>query len=277
VESFLQIEPILWAASLLAEALVVWRLIREGLLGKYPLFAAFLTVEVICSLVAMQFDIKSLAYAEVFRVCTLILFVFRLGFAAELYERICEHFPGIGVFRIAMAVALMLLAALVAVSTFRPNLAGRWAPLTNVVVVQRFQSEIFAGALVLTWVFLRFVLSIHQPFRPNVWTHWSIATIYFAASGTAHLAVLLTAGGKLVYPINCAMFAVDLTCFSAWFRLMRRSGEELPAFQRLSPSQVQAVEEYNRELLETVRSLPGEISVRQAENRGTPSHRAPIR
>ncbi|MGB6943016.1 MAG: hypothetical protein WBE37_11515 [Bryobacteraceae bacterium] len=277
MELFLHIEPILWAASLLAEGLVVFRLIREGLLGKYPLFTAFLTVDLICSLVAMQFDIKSPGYAQVFRVCTRILFVFRLGVAAELYERICEHFPGIGVFRIGMAVALITVAALAAVSTFRPNLAGRWAPLTSMVVVQRFQSEIFAGTLVLTWIFLRFVLSIHQPFRQNVLTHWSTVTIYFAASGTAHLAALLTAGGKWVYPINCAMLAAQSACFVAWFLWMRRAGEEMPAFRRLSLDQVRAVEEYNRELLETVTSLPDEISVRQAENRGTPRHRARIR
>ncbi len=271
-------EPVLWAASLLAEALVLFRLLREGLLGKYPLFAAFLTVDLICSLVAMHFDIKTPGYAEAFRAGTLILFVFRLGMAAELYERICEHFPGIGAFRIGMAVALILLAALAAVSTFRPNLAGLWAfPLAAMVVAQRYQSEIMAGALLLTWIFLRFVLSIRQPFRPNVLTHWTITTFYFAASGAANLAVLLTAGGKLVYPISCAMLAAQSACFVAWFRLMRRAGEKMPAFARLSLDQVQAVEAYNRQLLATVTSLPGEISVRQAENRDTPRRRARTR
>ena len=226
----------------------------------------------------MQFDIKSSGYAEAFRVCTLILFVFQLGVAAELYARICEHYPGIGAFRIGMAVALVLVAALAAVSTFRPKLTGLWAfPLAAIVVAQRFQSEIFAGAFVLTWIFLRFVLSIRQPFRPNVLTHWSITTVYFGASGAVNLAVLLTAGGKLVYAVSCAMLAAQLACFVAWFRWMRRAGEEMPVFPRLSLDQVRVVEEYNRELLETVTSLPGEISVRQAENRDTPRHRARIR
>jgi len=35
---------------------------------------------------------------RLFRICTMIIFVFRLGVAAELYEHICEHFPGIGDF-----------------------------------------------------------------------------------------------------------------------------------------------------------------------------------
>jgi hypothetical protein len=275
VELFLPIERALWIAVVCAEALVVVRLFRERLLRRYPFFATFLMVEVVCSLVLLQVDFKSPGYAQAFRICTLIVTVFLLGVAAELYERICEHFPGIGIFRAGMAASLVLLAALVTVATIRPNLVNQWAfPQTVVMVVLRFQAEILAGALLLTWIFLRFVLSIRQPFRPNVLVHWSIATVYFGVSGAAYLAGLLTRGGRVLLPINCAMLAVHLACFYAWFRLMRRSGEELPAFDRLSPDQVQSVERYNRELLEAVTSLPDEISTRQAENQDIPLRRA---
>jgi hypothetical protein len=274
VEFFLTIERVLWIAAVLAEAVVVARLFREGLLGKYPLFAMFLTAEVLCNVALMQVDVKSRSYAEAYRFGMLFMTVFRLGVAVELYERICKHFPGIGWFRAGMAAILALLAGLAAAFTFRPNLVDQWAfPQTTMVVVLRFQGEIFAAVLVLTWVFLHFVLSIRQPFRPNVLTHWSIATIYFGASGAASLAGLITGGGTAVFPINCALLAVDLGCYFAWFRLMRRSGEELPAFQRLSPDQVRAVEQYNRELLHTVTSLPGEISAQPAKNRDTPLRR----
>jgi hypothetical protein len=130
------------------------------------------------------------------------------------------------------------------------------------VVVMRFQGEIFAAAFVLTWIFLRFILSIRQPFRPNVLTHWKIATIYFGVSGAANLAGLVAGGGTAVFPINCVMLATQLGCFIAWFGMLRRSGEELPAFRRLSDGQIQQVEQYNRALLDTVKSLPGEISAR---------------
>jgi hypothetical protein len=274
VALYFSIERALWAATVLAEVLLIYRLIREGLLGRYPFFAAFLMADVICSVVLMQTDIRSRGYSQAFRICTLIMTLFRLGVAAELYEHICKHFPGIGRFRVGLAAVLVLLAALLAVFTFSPNLVGQWAvPRTIVVVIQRYQSEIFAGAFVLTWIFLRFVLSIRQPFRPNVLTHWSIATIYFGVSGAAYLAILLTGGKRAVLLLNSGMLAGQLACFLAWFHVMRRSGEELPAFRRLSPDQVQTVEEYNRELLGTVRSLPGEISARQAENRDTPLHR----
>lgn len=266
------LERCLWIGATAAEVLVLIGLFRQRLLRKYPFFATFLVTEAVCSLVLMQFPTNSPAYAHVFRTCTVILAVVRIGVAAELYERICEHFPGIGLFRLGMAVAFILLAALVAASNFRPDLARLASfPVAFALQVTRFQGEIFAGAFVLTWVFLR-LLSIKQPFRPNVVTHWRIATIYFAVSGLADLAVAAL-GNKALHPISCAMLAGQMACFVAWFRGLRRSGEQLPAFPRLSLDQVRAVEDYNRELLRTVTSLPAQISARQAENPDTPVRR----
>ena len=271
---YFSIERALWAATVLAELLLIYRLFREGLIRRYPFFAAFLMADVICSMVLMQTDIKSRGYSQAFRICTLIMILFRLGVAAELYEHICKHFPGIGRFRVGMAAVLILLAALLAVFTFSPNLVDQWAiPRTVVLVIQRYQGEIFAAVFALTWIFLRFVLSIRQPFQPNVMNHWRIATIYFGVSGAAHLVALFTGRTMSILMINTAMLTIQLACFLAWFRVMRRSGEELPAFRRLSPAQVQTVEQYNRELLGTIRSLPGAISARQAENRDTQLHR----
>jgi hypothetical protein len=279
VELLLSIERVLWIASVVAEALVVIRFVQQGLWRKYPFFVAYFAFEAIGSIVLMQHDLKTRDYAEAYRVYQLIPTLLCLGVAAELYERICRHFPGIGVFRPVMAGVLVSLAALVSIITFRPNIAGQWGfPQTTVVVIRRFEVEILAVAFILTWIFLRFVLSIRQPFRPNVLVHWTIATVYFGAAGAFYVGVLLGGGASVVvYPLNCAMLAVQLGCFVAWFCFMRRAGEELPAFPRLSTAQVRAVENYNRELLETLTSLPDQISARQAENRDTPLHRAPLR
>jgi hypothetical protein len=279
VELLILLERALWIAGVIAQALVVFRFFREGLLPKYPFFVLYLLAEILGNLVLMKFDLKGRSYADAYRICMSISTIFSLGVAAELYESICKHFPGIGLFRGLLAGTLTALAGLVAVLTASPDIARQWKfPQTVTVVVLRFEGEIFAGALVLTWIFLRFVLSIRQPFRPNVLTHWTIATVYFGVSGLAYLAILLRgAGAAVVYPVNCAMLAIQLGCFIAWFCLMRRAGEEFPAFPHLSPAQVRAVENYNRELMEAVTSLPDQISARQAENRDIPLHRAPLR
>jgi hypothetical protein len=276
VELFRILEQWLWIGATAAEVLVLIGLFRQRLLRSYPFFATFLATDAVGGLILMQFDPSSPAYAHAFRTCTALMAVVRIGVAAELYERICEHFPGIGWFRAGMAAVFILLAALVAASNFRPDLArlGR-LPVTVVSEVMRFQGEIFAGAFILTWIFLR-LLSIKQPFRPNVVSHWKITTVYFGVSGVTHLLVLATGGSKAVYPFNCLMLAGEFACFLAWFRCLRRSGEQLPAFPRLSLEQVQAVEDYNRELLRAVTSLPAQIAARQAENPDTPVHRAQL-
>lgn len=277
VELFISMQRGLWAAYLLAELLVLFRLSREQLLARYPLFAAFLAADLTCSIVLLQTNLASRSYAAAFRICTLIMFIFRLGVAGELYERICDHFPGIGWFRAFMASGLGLIASAVAVSTFQPNLVRQWAfPQTAVVLIQRYQSEIFTATFILTWLFLRFVLNIRQPFRPNVLVHWGLTTIYFGVSSAANLAALFIGGGKALAPVSDAMLAAQGGCFLAWFCLLRRSGKELPPFPRLSPDQVVAVENYNQDLLRTVRSLPGEIASRQEENPNIPLRRAPL-
>jgi hypothetical protein len=215
----------------------------------------------------MRFTVFSRAYMEAFRTYALIIAVLRVGFAGELYERICEHFPGIGRFRFGLASILVLFAGVAAVSLFRPDLAAQWVfPQTMVTVTRRFQGEIFAAVFLFAWIFFRYVLSIQQPFRPNILNHWRIATIYFGVSGAHALATLIAGRGAVVYPINSIMLAADIGCFVAWTCLMSRSGEQLPLFQRLSPSEIDAVERHHQELLETVTSLPRAISNRLTEN-----------
>jgi len=275
VELFLSIERVLWVTEVVAEALVVIRLLREALFRRYPFFVLYLTAEVITSIALMQIDLKSRSYAEAYRTCELILTLFRFGVAVELYQSICKHFPGVGTFRAIMAIAFVILAALFAVFSFRPSIARQWAfPQTITLVVLRFEAQILGVALVLTWLFLRYVLSIRQPFRPNVLTHWTIATVYFGSTAAGYVAALLSGGGNIVFPINCAMLALQIGCFLAWFILMRRSGEQLPTFRRLSSDQITMVENYESQLFRTVTSLPSQVSARQAEGRDIPLHRA---
>ncbi len=252
---------------LIAQGLWVVRLFQQRLLGRYPLLALYFGVETVFGVLAIQVNYHSYAYAEAYRTYNLIIPLFRVGVAAELYERICEHFPGIGKFRIGLASFLLVLAAVIAASIFQPDLTAQWVlPQTIVTVIRRFQGEIFATVSLLAWIFFRYVLNIRQPFRPIVLNHWRIATVYFGVSGANALAILIAGRGPVIYLINSAMLAADIGCLICWIALIRRSGEELPEFQMLSPDEIEAVDRRSRELLETLRSLPREISGRLTEN-----------
>ncbi len=76
MELLLHIERVLWVVSLVTEVFVVVRLFREGLLRQYPLFAIYLTVEVAFGVLAIQVNLLSWSYAEVFRTHTLAIALF---------------------------------------------------------------------------------------------------------------------------------------------------------------------------------------------------------
>ena len=268
---FFQIQRDLLLLSLIVEILLVLRLLHQGLFRRYPFFTMYLANEITWGILAIRVQFLSPAYAETFRNYVILTAILRIGVAWELYERICEHFPGIGRFRFALASLLILITATASVGSFKPDLPNQWALLT---LIRRFQGEIFAGVFLFAWVFFRYVLNVQQPFRPNVLNHWRISTVYFGVSGLHALAVLILGRGFIALPINCAMLAADIGCFVAWIRLMKRSGEELPWFYRLSPAEIEAVRRQNDELLETVTSLPREIWDGLKENPSTPSHRA---
>jgi len=257
--------------SLVFEFLLILRLLQQRLVRRYLFFTLYLVNEITWGILAIQVQFHSSAYAQTFRRYVILTAILRIGVACELYERICEHFPGIGRFRFFLGTVLILVASIASIAFFKPALTSQWTVLT---VIRRFQGEIFAGLFLFVWVFFHSVLNIRQPFRANVLNHWRIATVYFGVSGMHALAVLILGRGPIIGPINCAMLAADIGCFVAWIRLMKRSGEELPWFYRLSSSEIEAVRCQNDELLETVTSLPREIWDRLKENPSTPSHRA---
>ena len=267
MQVFVAIEGALWAASIVAEFILVARLCRERLVRKYAFFTAYITAEFFAGLVLFPIGVRGKGYAEAFRFFVILTAFLRVGVTAELYERICEHFPGIGKFRFALASILVLIAAIAAIGVFSPRIVAQWGfPQTIAEMIRRYQGEIMAALFLLTWVFFRYIVTIHQPFRPNVLAHWRIATVYFAVSGLQALAVLMTGGGTAVHPINSVMLAADIACFVFWIRSMRSSGEELPPFERLSTSQIEAVERENADLMEAVKSLPREVLARLTEN-----------
>ena len=117
-------------------------------------------------------------------------------------------------------------------------------PQTVVEVIQRFQSEILARRAGITWIFLRFVLSIRHPFQPNVLNHWRISDHLFpASSGVAYLMILLSKGGRAVLlsiarcwrSISPALLPGFVSC-AAPERSCRHSGGLRPSRSRQSRS-----------------------------------------
>jgi len=232
-EFFLPIERALWVATIVAETILVLRLHEQGLIWRYPFFTLFLCVEVIASVFLMQIGYHSYAYARAFRLYNSIGMPLKFAVAAEFYERMCTHFPGIGKFRFAMAGAVVTAAGAMALVSFRPDLCTTWGfPHTLVLVIRGYLSEILACALILTWLLLRRVVLISTWFAPNIARHWLLLTVFFSTTALHDVGVLWFGAGKTVHPFDTAMFLIHLGCLSAWVRLFHASGEIRPAEAR---------------------------------------------
>ena len=96
--NLLALQRALWVAYLAAEVLLVGVICYRRLLGRYQLFVSYIALDAIGGVLLIQLDYHSPAYAYGFRIYQIAMLVLRLGAAAELYERISEHFLGIGRF-----------------------------------------------------------------------------------------------------------------------------------------------------------------------------------
>jgi hypothetical protein len=227
--NLLALQRALWVACIAAEVLLVGAVCYRRLVRIYPLFVSYLALDVIGGALLIQLDYHSLAYAYGFRIYQIALVVFRLGAAAELYERISEHFLGIGRFRFYLAAVLTIVAVLISIATFRPDLSSQLSfPQTSVILLQRFETTALCLVLLLTRFTLLKFLNIRLPIRSNVLTHWTLLTLYFGISALSSAATILIGGGRSILPVNIVMLACDLVCLSIWIAEFRKTGETVP-------------------------------------------------
>jgi hypothetical protein len=226
----LAIQRGLWVAVLAAQVLLIGSLVQKKLARRYPFFILYLAADAVWGVTLMQVDFNTQAYAYGYRIYTIMACALQLGVAGELYERICEHYVGIGNFRLHMAGWMAAVMALLSFLTFRPDLAAQWGfPQTMAIWAERYELAVICGVLILTRLFLHNFMAARPPMRPNVLRHWTILVCYFgviAAGFAAFLSVHNTPSA--IYAINLTMLAGELACLLAWTRVLTPIGEAVP-------------------------------------------------
>jgi len=231
----LALQRALWVACMAAEVMLVGALYHRKLVRRYPLFATYLVLDAGSGVLLIQLDFHSHAYAYGFRIYQIALMVLRLGAAAELYERISEHFLGIGRFRFYLAGVLAVMATLISIATFRPDVSAQLGfPQTGVILFQRFETTALCLVLLLTRFTLHRFLNIRPPIRGNVLSHWNLLTLYFGISALSSAAAILVGSGPSILRVNVAMLVCDLVCLSVWTATLRNTGETVPAISPIS-------------------------------------------
>ena len=251
----MNLQRALWVAHIAAEVLLTLTLLQrttsdgKRLWKRYPFFICYLGLDALGGTTLALIDYQSIVYAQIFRFYQVGLFVLRLGVASELYERILEHFRGMGKFRFYLAGWLLVLTGAVSFIIFRPDVSNQVSfPQTCVILAQRFETTALVILLIaLRWV-LRSFLNVRPEIRPNVRRHWKYSTAYFGISAAASAAVILAGGGPKVLWINIAMLAADMICYGFWMKGMQPSGQQLPPSPPRSPEE----EAFRREVKDAI-------------------------
>jgi hypothetical protein len=233
--NLLAVQRALWVACITAEVLLVGTVCYRRLVRGYTFFVSYLALDAIGSAFLIQVDFNSPAYASGFRSYQIALVVLRLGAAAELFERISEHFLGIGRFRFCLAAVLTVMATLISIATFSPDVSSQLGfPQTGIILLQRFETTALCLILLLTRFTLLKFLNVRPPVRSNVLMHWTLLTLYFGISALSSAATILSGGGLSVLPVNVTMLACDLVCLIVWTAGFRTIGETVPEVAQIS-------------------------------------------
>jgi hypothetical protein len=235
-----------------AQALLIGALLHRRLLRSYPLFFAYLVIDLGYSIAMIQIPYSSLAYARAFRIFQSAGAVLQLGMAAELFHRLCWHFRqfrGMSRFRFSMGAALLTLSGFFFLLVF-PGVPGPY-PHLLVVWIERWESSVIAVTLILSWWLLTRFLGLRPPMRSNALAHGAIMTAFFVINAITY-ALALIVPLRALRAVNAGMLAGTLGCFLAWLIKLRKDGEILLPELPVSKEDLEYSRAWRRRILQYV-------------------------
>src|SRR5215467_8669442 len=162
----------LWVACLVAQVLLIGAIFQRRIARQYRFFLAYLIVEMCAGVVLLQIPIRTPAYVRAYGFYQICIIAFRAGAVAELFERVCVHFPVIRRIRFVLGSGLLTLTALVSIAAVRPH-SGFWQyPGRLMNYLHQFETTVLAISLVVMWWFLTRFMSLTPTVRGNVALHW---------------------------------------------------------------------------------------------------------
>jgi len=252
---YLSVIRVLWVACLVAQVLLVGAIFQRKIAKRYRFFLAYLVVEFGSGVMLLQFPVTTRAYAYAYNFYEVAVAGFQAGAVAELFERVCEHFPVIGRIRFVLASVVLGLTALVSLTAVRPAGAFWQYPQALAVYVAQFETTVLAVSLILMWWFLTRFMSLTPAVRGNVALHWTILTIYFSLNGI-HALVLILSPFASRY-LGVPMLAANLACFVAWTLSLTSTGE-VPPPAILTPEEARVHRMVRQTILQRVKNAGNE-------------------
>ncbi len=225
------VQEVFWSAGLVLSGILVIRLAATRLYRIYPYFFAFLSFQILRTLVLLPLQPNTYKYALIFLVTQPVTWLLYILVVLELYSLALREHKGIASVSRWVLSGGLAVSVLVSALTLRADLsrvAVRNKLLIYYSVVERglvFSLVIFL--LLITVFLLWFPVSV----RRNVVLHAAVYSAYFISS-TFALLVRNVAGYQTNRAVNMVLLFVDLMCLTLWIAGLNRHGEEHPVVVR---------------------------------------------
>lgn len=248
----------LWWLSIGTECAALASLLLRRTAPSYRWFAAYLAFGAARD-IALHFagnPNRSTTYAIAWMTTEPILLTLLVLTTSEIVGKVPGHYRGFGSFGrhklrrlLDIAVAVALLSSLIEAAA--PEWKWSIAILLRFTIgLHRMTTSILALYLVLLALF---VSRVRVPFRRNLVIHSRLFACYLSLQTGIMLWQNVIVGGRGTEASNLVLTGGSAIFFLLWTVLLTREGEALPPRKSLTPEDIRANEERERELQEDVR------------------------
>lgn len=230
--------------------------IVRRLTSQYPIFTAYLACSIARStvLIFIQNPGTNTSYATVWMTTEPLLTLLRIGLVLELFQRVCDHYAGIGRFGRTLVAVFSIAALIATVATIYPDIHAFTAERLTMQAVVLFQRITATASAVFLTLAAAFFIYFRRPFKRNVVIHGWILALYFVAAASSYM-LFLVHGTQMRKLLSELFLTVSASCFAAWTLFLTRRGEVTAPVPAISDRESERIERWNRELMQAGRWL----------------------
>ncbi len=220
-----QLEQYLWVSSLVLTAVLILRMVRDGLVRMYTGFFVYLCANVVQTVAALPLDPKTNTYTRLYLITQPVIWLLSILIVLELFSLVLRRYQGIaslGRWTMMAALGAAVVIALVTLVPDLQNVGGRYRTLIYYNVIER---GINSSLVIFLLVISAFVVWYPLPLSRNVILHAIVYSVYFLCS-TLALFIQNLIGLNITRIISTILIALTCACLVVWILFLRRQGEE---------------------------------------------------
>jgi|SRR5579871_893375 len=215
---------LLWGVSIMANAVVAWRLYQLDLHRIYRVFFAYLAFAAARSvtLFVLPSGLRSSTYAIIYFLTAPILWLFYITVVLELYSLVLRNYAGIHSLGRWTLYGALFFSVAISVLTLIPSAGNESSQLM-------FWCTTVERGVVFSLVIFLFLILLFLAIYPvhlcrNILVHSVVYTVFFLGISMMIL-IRNVVGHDVMHVLNTVVLVMNVTCYAVWIFFLTREGE----------------------------------------------------